>query len=179
MVHLSPWNDIFNVTVNGTFAIQQQLTAQLAAFGAGELEVRLRFTPLSIAATDDANLSSGDPYRLQSFLQFGFESTPQLRGYDGTISVRTLDHRGVRVSQTVGDYDFSFNNTWFNTSSNLSRQIQKIVPLDGSLTAGDYPFTISYNGSDDYAPSLGNGLLRVKAEIGWNHYTKPKLDSFG
>ena len=46
--------------------------------------------------------------------------------------------------------------------------IPKIVPLDGSLTAGDYPFTISYNGSDDYAPSIGTGLLRVKAEIGWN-----------
>ena len=75
---------------------------------------------MSIAATDDANLSSGAPYRLQSFLQFGFESTPQLRGYDGTISVRTLDHRGVsQFYQTVGDYDFSFNNTWFNTSSNI------------------------------------------------------------
>ena len=35
------WSDIFNVSVNGTFAVQQQLTAQLATFGAGEVEVRL------------------------------------------------------------------------------------------------------------------------------------------
>ena len=43
------WSDIFNITVNGTFSIQQQLTAQLANFGAGELEVRLRFLPNSIS----------------------------------------------------------------------------------------------------------------------------------
>ena len=72
------WSDIFNVTVNGTFAIQQQLSAQSATFGAGEVEVRLRFNPFSISATDDANLSSKAPYKLQSFLQFEFESTPQL-----------------------------------------------------------------------------------------------------
>ena len=72
------WSDIFNVSVNGTFAIQQQLTAQLATFGAGEVEVRLRFIPSTISATDDANLSTGAPYKLQSFLQFEFESTPQL-----------------------------------------------------------------------------------------------------
>ena len=94
MVHSDSWSDIFNITVNGTFAIQQQLTAQLATFGAGELEVRLRFTPLSIAATDDANLSAFEPYRLQSYLQFGFESTPQLRGYDGIFSVRIFGSQG-------------------------------------------------------------------------------------
>ena len=162
------WSEIFNVTVNGTFAIQQQLSAQLATFGAGEVEVRLRFIPVSIAATDDANLSSGAPYRLQSFLQFEFESTPQLRGYDGIIGVIVSDHRGEPVLSTVGDYDFSFNNTYYNTSSNISGQIQKIVPLDNVFTAGDYVVGVSYNGSDDYAPSTGSGLLRVKAEIGWN-----------
>ena len=67
------WSDIFNVTVNGSFAIQQQLTTQLASFGAGDVEVRLRFIPISIQATDDANLSIGAPYRLKSFLQFEFD----------------------------------------------------------------------------------------------------------
>ena len=47
-------------------------------------------------------------------------------------------------------------------------QTQKTVPLDANLVAGDYAIAISYNGSDDYAPSEGNGTLRVKAEIGWN-----------
>ena len=102
------WSDIFNVSVNGTFAIQQQLTAQLATFGAGEVEVRLRFIPFSISATDDANLSTGAPYKLQSFLQFEFESTPQLRGFDGVFGLSISDHRGQNVISTIGDFDFSF-----------------------------------------------------------------------
>jgi len=162
------WSEIFNQTVNGTFAIQEPLTAQLATFAAGEVEVRLRFIPVTIAATDDANLSSQAPYRMQSFLQFEFESTSQLRGYDGTFGMTTTDHRGETVRSTVGDYDFIFNNTWFNTTSNLSGQTQKIIPLDANLAAGDYIIAVSYNGSDDYAPSSGSDLLRVKAEIGWN-----------
>ena len=36
------------------------------------------------------------------------------------------DHRGETVGSTIGDYDFIFNNTWFNTSSNLSGQTQKL-----------------------------------------------------
>ena len=162
------WSEIFNRTVNGTFAIQQQLTAQLATFGAGEIEVRLRFIPLSIQATDDANLSSGAPYRLQSFLEFNFESTSQLRGFSGLFKVSISDHRGVLVPSTQGDYDFFFNNSWFNTTSNISGEILKTVDLDGNLSAGDYPLGVVYNGSDDYSPSSGNGALRVKGEIGWN-----------
>ncbi|MEC7179027.1 MAG: hypothetical protein VXW28_07010, partial [Candidatus Thermoplasmatota archaeon] len=162
------WSEIFNSTVNGTFAIQQQLVSRLATFGAGEVEVRLRFIPSSIPATDDANLSTGAPYRLQSFLQFEFESTPQLRGYDGTFGLIISDHRGEPVRDTIGDFDFSLNNSWFNTSSNLTGQHQQIVNLDANLAANDYTIGVSYNGSDDYAPSVGSGFLRVKAEIGWN-----------
>ena len=164
----NPWSDIFNEPVNGTFAIQRQLTAQLATFGAGEIEVRLRFIPQSIQATDDANLSTGAPYRLQSFLQFEFESIPQLRGYDGLFELIIADHRGQGVASTVGDYDFLFDGVWFNTTSNLSGQIQKIVSLDPNLVAGDYVLQVVYNGSDDYSPSSGVGLMRVKGEIGWN-----------
>ena len=162
------WSDIFNITVNGTFAIQTQLTAQLATFGAGEVEVRLRFIPNSIQATDDANLSTGVPYRLQSFLQFEFDSIPQLRGYDGVFEVSITDHRGAIVSSSIGDYDFLFNNSWFNTSSNLSGPHQQIINLDANLPANDYVVGINYNGSEDYSPSSGNGTIRVKAEIGWN-----------
>ncbi len=162
------WSDIFNITVNGTFAIQQQLTAQLATFGAGEVEVRLRFSPSSISATDDANLSTGFPYKLQSFLQFEFESTPQLRGFDGVFGLTISDHRGLNVGSTTGEFDFSFNNSWFNTSSNLSGQTLQLIKLNSNLTADDYIIAVAYNGSEDYAPSSGSGLLRVKAEIGWN-----------
>ena len=136
------WSDIFNVSVNGTFAIQQQLTAQLATFGAGEVEVRLRFIPSTISATDDANLSTGAPYRLQSFLQFEFESTPQLRGFDGLFSISISDHRGENVKSTIGDFDFLFNNSWFNTTSNLTGQHQQIINLDANLAADDYAIAI-------------------------------------
>ena len=71
----------------------------------GEVEVRLRFIPVTIAATDDANLSSQAPYRMQSFLQFEFESTSQLRGYDATFGMTATDHRGETVRSTIGDYD--------------------------------------------------------------------------
>ena len=165
---LDRWSEIFNRTVNGTFVIQEQLTSSLVDLGAGEVEVRLRFVPTSIQATDDANLSIGVPYRLQSFLQFEFESTPQLRGYEGTFSLSILDHRGENVKSALGDFDFAFNNTWFNTSSNLSGQTQQIFSLDSNLTAGDYNISVAYNGSDDYSPSSGVGTLRVKAEIGWS-----------
>ena len=40
--------------------------------------------------------------------------------------------------------------------------------MDANLVATDYVIGVVYNGSDDYSPSSGNGLLRVKAEIGWN-----------
>ena len=78
------------------------------------------------------------------------------------------DHRGQNVISTIGDFDFLFNNSWFNTSSNLSGQHQQLINLESNLTADDYSIGVSYNGSDDYAPSSGIGLLRVKAEIGWN-----------
>ena len=162
------WSEIFSITVNGTFSVQQQLTAQLANFGAGDLELRLRFLPNSISATDDANLSINEPYKLKSFLTFEFESSPQLRGYDASYSVNLLDHRGQSVRFVNGDFDFSFNGTWYNTSSNLSGSFQKVVPLDSNLPAGDYQLNIAFNGSDDYDSSSGNGFLRVKAEIGWN-----------
>ena len=80
---------------------------------------------MSIAATDDANLSSWCTLQATEFLQFEFESTPQLRGYDGIIGVIVSDHRGEPVLSTVGDYDFSFNNTWFNTTIQYLGQIRK------------------------------------------------------
>ncbi|MEC8540556.1 MAG: Ig-like domain-containing protein [Candidatus Thermoplasmatota archaeon] len=114
---------------------------------------------------------------------FGYSrsSVSWVSGTRGTDlhAMQIRHHRGVRVSQTVGDYDFSFNNTWFNTSSNLSGQFQKIIPLDGNLIAGDYLFTVSYNGSDDYAASVGSGLLRVKAEIGWSITTSQDWTHLG
>ena len=143
---------MFQSTVRLLFNNNSQLFGNLWA---GEVEVRLRFIPSTISATDDANLSTGAPYRLQSFLQFEFESTPQLRGFDGLFSMAISDHRGETVRNTAGDFDFLFNNSWFNTTSNLTGQHQQIINLDANLVADDYAIAVSYNGSDDYAPSSG------------------------
>ena len=64
------WTEIFNVTVNGAFNIQHFLNASDVNVAAGILEVRLRFYPDLYESTDDANLSTGDPYALVGILNF-------------------------------------------------------------------------------------------------------------
>jgi hypothetical protein len=40
--------------------------------------------------------------------------------------------------------------------------------LDANLLPGDYPLAVSFNGSEYYQPSTGNGSMRVQAEVDWN-----------
>ncbi len=70
------------------------------------------------------------------------------------------DHRGETVRSTIGDYDFIFNNTWFNTSSNLSGQTQKIIPLDANLAAGDYIIAVW---PERFELVLNQVLLKIKS----------------
>ncbi len=62
---------------------------------AGILEVRLRFYPDLYESTDDANLSTGDPFALVGILNFEVIATPQLRGEPTNILVQISDHMGV------------------------------------------------------------------------------------
>ena len=163
------WHEVFNTTVTGTFSVQH-LLPNSTMVGSGEIEVRLRFFPATLPATDDANLSIGTPYFLRGFLGFQIADSAQMRGFDGTIEVTITDHRGfVQDLVLLGNYDFSFNGTWVNTTTDPIMDLLEISwPLDANLVAGDYPIGVSFNGSDYYQPSIGNGSIRIQAEIGYN-----------
>ena len=162
------WLPLFNRTVNGTFSIVETLNATDLPLSAGLIELQLRFFPTLIDATDDANLSINEPYKLVSYLQFEFTTNPTLRGQSGVFNVDILDHNLQKVDLASGDFDFFFNNTWFNTTSNLSGTHVVSIDLDSNLVAEDYALRVQYNGSDNYVASSGNGSLRVKGGIGWN-----------
>ncbi len=163
------WEEVFNLSVNGTFAIQYLLPSNIMV-AAGEIETRLRFFPSTLPATDDANISTPFPYFLRGFLTFVVEESAQIRGQDASVTVQINDHRGVSASpNTLGNYDLSFNGTWFNTTVDPDMDsIQTVVALAANLFAGDYPIDISFNGSQYYQPSTGNGTMRVQADIDWN-----------
>jgi len=161
------WIQIFNVSVNGTFSVQQNLSASLANTPAGEIEFQLRFYPNSIDATDDANLSSNIPRILKSFLLFQFETNPVLRGTFALYTVKIADHRDVLLNFIEGDFDLKFNGTWFNTTVNSSGILVATLILDANLVATDYDLEIIFNGSKYYETSNGFGTLRVKGGIGW------------
>ena len=164
------WTEIFNVTVNGAFNIQHFLNASDVNVAAGILEVRLRFYPDLYESTDDANLSTGDPYALVGILNFEVIATPQLRGEPTNVLVQISDHMGVEVGLAVpGDYSFSFDGTWVNTTTDPDSSLITLSwQLDSTLRPGDYVFDILYNGSTLYQPGNDSGLIRVQAEIGWN-----------
>ena len=163
------WYEVFNLSVNGTFSIQH-LMATNVMVAAGEIETRLRFFPATLPATDDADISTTFPYFLRGLLNFVVEDSAQIRGQGALVVIQINDHRGVTAApNTLGNYDISFNGSWFNTTVDPETDlIETVVQLDANLLSGDYPISISFNGSDFYEPSSGFGSMRVQAEIGWN-----------
>ena len=164
------WLQVFNRSVNGAFNLQHLLGTADAQVLAGELEIQLRFYPDAIEATDDANLSSGDPYVLRGFLDFEVQATSQLRGSESAILVTVFDHRGISSDLFLsGNFDFFFNGSWVNTTVDPSSESLTISwTIDSTLLAGDYPFSISFNGSDLYQPSTGASSIRIAAEVDWS-----------
>ena len=77
---------------------------------------------------------------------------------------------GVEVGLAVpGDYSFTFNGGWVNTTSDPDSSLITLSwPLTSSLKPADYVFDIQYNGSTLYQAGTDSGLIRVQAEIGWN-----------
>jgi transglutaminase-like putative cysteine protease len=165
-----PWFEVFNQSVNGNFTLQHTLNSSTTPVAAGEVEFSLRFFPATIPATDDANLSAGEPYFLKGKLNFVIQSVEQLRGTPASVVIDILDHRGVSMGQNFsGNYDFFFNASWVNTTVDPeSSTISLSWDLDANLLPGDYLLNASFNGSQFFEPSTGFGPIRVLAEIGWN-----------
>ena len=164
------WIQVFNRSVNGPFSLQHLLVAADTQIVAGFLETQIRFFPDAIEATDDANITAGGPYLLRGLLSFDVQATPQLRGSGATVLVTAIDHRGLSTDLMLsGNFDFSFNGNWFNTTVDPLTAIMTISWLvDSTLFAGDYNFDISYNGSERYQPSTGTSTVRIAAEVAWN-----------
>jgi protocatechuate 3,4-dioxygenase beta subunit len=103
-------------------------------------------------------------------LNFNVLESSQVRGQNALLTVQINDHRGIAAgAEILGNYDFSFNGSWFNTTVDPTLDLLEIAfPLDANLRAGDYPIDVSFNGSSFYQPSTGNGSMRVMADIGWN-----------
>ena len=163
------WVELFNQSVTGNFTVQYPMPTNVGV-AAGAIETRLRFFPSTLPATDDANLTVDPPYFLRGLLTFEVQESSQVRGQDAFVSVQINDHRGVGAGVEIfGNYDFTFNGSWFNTTVDPETDVLEIViPLDANLRSGDYPIGISFNGSSFYQPSIGLGSLRVMANIGWN-----------
>ena len=164
------WTQVFNQSVNGAFSIQHLLLAADAQVMAGILEIQIRFFPNAIEATDDANVTAGGPYLLRGTLIFEVQASAQLRGTDATVLVSAIDHRGVTTDLLLsGNFDFTFNGNWVNTTVDPQTETMTINWLiDSTLFAGDYIFDISFNGSDLYQPAIGMSTVRVAAEVAWN-----------
>ena len=163
------WLELFNLSVTGTFSLQFLMPTNVMV-AAGAIETRLRFFPSTLPATDDADLTTDPPYFLRGLLTFQVQESSQVRGQDALVTVQINDHRGVVAGAEIqGNYDFTFNGSWFNTTVDPELDLVEIVlPLDANLRSGDYPIGISFNGSDFYQPSAGTGAIRVMADIGWN-----------
>ena len=164
------WIQVFNQSVNGAFSIQHLLRTADAQVMAGIIEVQIRFFPNAIEATDDANVTASGPYLLRGYLEFEVQATAQLRGTDATVLVTAFDHRGISTDLLIsGNFDFTFNGNWVNTTVDPSTETMTINWLiDSTLFANDYLFEISFNGSELYQQSLGNEMVRVAAEVAWN-----------
>ena len=163
------WLELFNLSVSGTFSFQFLMPTNVMV-AAGAIETRLRFFPSTLPATDDADMTVDPPFFLRGLLTFVVQDSSQVRGQDALVSVQINDHRGVTAgAEILGNYDFTFNGSWFNTTVDPELDLLEIaLPLASNLRSGDYPIGISFNGSTFYQPSTGFGSIRVMADIGWN-----------
>ncbi|RZD43349.1 MAG: hypothetical protein CXT70_01520, partial [Methanobacteriota archaeon] len=164
------WLEVFNFTVNGSFTITHLLSSADTPVAAGVIEIQLRFFPDVLLATDDANVSTNEPYWLLGILDFSIEAMPQMRGMATNVRVQIEDHRGViQGFETIGDYDFYFDNNWVNTTNDPDSTVITLSwDLNSSKIAYDYVLDVSFNGSQYFQQSTGYGWLRTQAEVGWN-----------
>ena len=152
---MSEWTEIFNQSVNGAFNIQHLLNSTDVNVAAGILEVRLRFYPDLYESTDEANLSTGDPFALVGILNFEVIATPQLRGEPTNILVQISDHMGVEVGLAVpGDYSFDFDGTWVNTTSDPDSSLVTLSWQLDSAPTGQLRFRHSIQRISLYQPNF-------------------------
>ena len=162
--------EIFNVTVAANGIISEVVTLPVdLAVPAGEIELALIFYPDTIDTTDQL-ATSGTDWWLKGIISFDIQAESQQRGTSSVIIIRVTDHMGMNTNINFsGNYDFDFNSAWVNTTVDpQSSTLQPRFDFLANLPANDYPFSVNFNGSDNFTTSSADFLVRIKAEIDFN-----------
>ena len=158
--------ELFNQTINGSFAINHTLAINKTFVKAGDIELELVFYPDDLEATDSLN-TSGTPWFLQGLLFMELQANPQIRGSEVGIIVLVRDHLGGQFDLNLnGSFTFDFNGTTVNTTANPeSSTISPTFTTDANLFAGDYSFDMTFAGNDFYLSSTNTSQLRIMGTV--------------
>ena len=158
--------ELFNKTINGSFAINHTLAINTTFVKAGDVELELVFYPDDLEATDSLN-TSGTPWFLQGLLFMELQANPQIRGSEVGIIVLVRDHLGGQFDLNLnGTFTFDFNGTTVNTTVNPeSSTISPTFTTDANLFAGDYSFDMIFAGNDFFLASTNTSELRIMGTV--------------
>jgi transglutaminase-like putative cysteine protease len=158
--------ELFNQSVNGSFAISHILDINTTFVKAGEIELSLVFYPDSLNATDALN-TSGSPWWLQGLLFLELQAQSQLRGNPVGIIVQVTDHLGGELDLNLsGNFTFDFDGSTENTTTDPgSSTLSPTFSTSSNLNAGDYPFDMFFDGNMYYLPSSNSSTLRIMGTI--------------
>ena len=160
--------EIFNRTVSGPITEVVTLPVDLQ-IPAGEIEPALIFYPSTIETTDQLS-TAATGWWLKGIISFEIQADPQQRGTPSVIIIRVTDHMGQNSNINFsGNYDFDFDSSWVNTTEDpVSSTLQPVFDFLADLPAADYPFSVNFNGSDNFTTSSADFMVRIKAEIAFN-----------
>ena len=158
--------ELFNKTINGSFAINHTLAINTTFVKAGDVELELVFYPDDLEATDSLN-TSGTPWFLQGLLFMELQANPQIRGSEVGIIVLVRDHLGGQFDLNLnGTFTFDFNGTTVNTTVNPeSSTISPTFTTDANLFAGDYSFDMIFAGNEFFLASTNTSELRIMGTV--------------
>ena len=158
--------ELFNQSVNGSFAISHVLSMNDTTVKAGQIELQLIFYPDDLEATDSVN-TSGTPWWLQGLLFFELQANPQIRGNDVGIIVQVTDHLGGQFDLNLsGTFTFDFDGTTVNTTSDPdSSTISPTFATNANLFAGDYTFDMSFGGNEYFQSTTNTSSLRIMGTV--------------
>ena len=158
--------EVFNISVNGNFAITQLLPINNTPIEAGPVELELIFYPDNLDATDSVN-TSGTDWWLEGLLFFELEANSQLRGTDVSIIVQVTDHLGFDLDLNLtGNFTFDFDGTLVNTTTDPTfPQIAPTFVTNSNLVAGDYSFDMNFDGNKFFMASTNSSTLRIMGTV--------------
>tara|TARA_Y100001934_G_scaffold13491_1_gene16467 strand:+ start:28376 stop:37318 length:8943 start_codon:yes stop_codon:yes gene_type:complete len=162
-LNIATWNlnDSNWTSQAGQFAIILDFNESIVNIPAGEIEVKFTYVADGLLAADEELFTSD--YGIRSYLNFSYSLNAVPRGGLATVEVQLSDHTGTSVTDFIGDYWLDFNGIreW-NTSNPITGQLQvNWLPMD-NMTAGNYDWNLTYNGSTWLLPNVVNDTVRIQ-----------------